>query len=249
MGKPLAQKYGNELAFEVAPDVGAVKADEKRVRQILLNLLSNACKFTDKGTVTIRAWRDPGPLVDTICLQVRDTGIGMTPDQVRRLGELFYQVDASNTKKKGGTPEYLKGPAKEIAGTVPSILNQQFQPYTGDFTAQWTPEQTWAVDEFQGLIDRAGQPKRLVDYYGDYMNPYLEGVLAPQIDQIRDQVSWANNDWDAAANMAGAFGGSGAGAAGGGVDVCCGGSVPPPHAASADSRTIEIKRFAFIVNS
>jgi PAS domain S-box-containing protein len=103
LGRTLAQRNGNELTFEVAPNLGRMRADPKRVRQVLLNLLSNACKFTDHGRVVVRAWRAPDGGGDRIVLQVQDSGMGMTPEQARRLGERFYQVDQTNTKKKGGT--------------------------------------------------------------------------------------------------------------------------------------------------
>ena len=103
LGRTLAQRNGNELVFEVAPGLGRMRADPKRVRQVLLNLLSNACKFTDHGRVTVRARREPGEDGECIAFQVQDDGMGMTPEQVRRLGERFFQADQTNTKKKGGT--------------------------------------------------------------------------------------------------------------------------------------------------
>jgi signal transduction histidine kinase len=76
--------------------------DPMRLRQILLNLLSNACKFTKQGEVTLRARRilDGG---DTIELAVADTGIGMTPEQLGRLFQEFSQAEAATAKKYGGT--------------------------------------------------------------------------------------------------------------------------------------------------
>jgi signal transduction histidine kinase len=72
-----------------------------RLRQILLNLLSNACKFTKQGDVTLRARRLDGG--DTIELAVADTGIGMTSEQLGRLFQEFSQAEASTAKKYGGT--------------------------------------------------------------------------------------------------------------------------------------------------
>ena len=103
LGRTLAQKNGNELVFEPAANLGRMYADRMRVRQIMLNLLSNACKFTERGRVTLRAWRETGQDGERIGLQVQDSGIGMTAEQLRRLGERFYQVDQTNTSKQGGT--------------------------------------------------------------------------------------------------------------------------------------------------
>ena len=97
--RTLAEKNGNELAIDVADDVGTVVNDPTRVRQILLNLLSNSCKFTERGTIEIRV-RRPGERVQ---VEVRDSGIGMTAEQVDRLFRLYSQADESTTSRFGGT--------------------------------------------------------------------------------------------------------------------------------------------------
>ena len=73
-----------------------------RLRQILLNLLSNACKFTKEGEVSLRA-RKAGNGRDMVELAVADTGIGMTPEQLGKLFQEFTQAEASTAKKYGGT--------------------------------------------------------------------------------------------------------------------------------------------------
>ena len=74
-----------------------------RLRQIVLNLLSNACKFTERGKVVLEARRDPGDDADWLVVSVVDTGIGMTPEQIGRLFQEFTQADASTTRRYGGT--------------------------------------------------------------------------------------------------------------------------------------------------
>ena len=101
--KPLAEKNGNTLAVDCATDIGAMRADQTRMRQALLNLVSNANKFTERGRVTISATRAVLDGRGWIELAVADTGIGMTPDQVGRLFQEFVQADASTTRKYGGT--------------------------------------------------------------------------------------------------------------------------------------------------
>jgi signal transduction histidine kinase/CheY-like chemotaxis protein len=102
--EPLAQKNANRLAVSCAPDAGVMRGDLTKVRQALFNLLSNACKFTERGVVSVSAAReaaaDDG---DRIVFTVRDTGIGLTPDQIERLFEEFMQADAATTRRYGGT--------------------------------------------------------------------------------------------------------------------------------------------------
>jgi signal transduction histidine kinase/CheY-like chemotaxis protein len=99
----LAAKNDNRLVVDCPPDIGVMQADQIRVRQALLNLLSNANKFTERGTVTVKAERDREAGRDWITMAVSDTGIGMTPEQVGRLFREFSQADASTTRKYGGT--------------------------------------------------------------------------------------------------------------------------------------------------
>jgi len=97
--QPLVQKNGNQLILEVDADIGSMRADITKVRQTLFNLLSNASKFTDKGTIRLRARRQAENLV----FEVIDSGIGMTPEQVSRLFQAFAQADSSTSRKYGGT--------------------------------------------------------------------------------------------------------------------------------------------------
>ena len=98
----LASQNQNRLVVDAEQNLGTLTVDPMRLRQILLNLLSNACKFTKQGDVTLRARRilDGG---DAIELAVADTGIGMTPEQLGRLFQEFSQAEASTAKKYGGT--------------------------------------------------------------------------------------------------------------------------------------------------
>jgi signal transduction histidine kinase/CheY-like chemotaxis protein len=98
--RPLASKNGNKLTVTVEPGTGEMRADQTKVRQSVFNLVSNACKFTSKGEISLQVSRDRR---DFICFQVKDTGIGMNPVQVSRLFESFIQVDSSLSRKFGGT--------------------------------------------------------------------------------------------------------------------------------------------------
>ncbi|MBL8758605.1 MAG: HAMP domain-containing histidine kinase [Phycisphaerae bacterium] len=101
---PLAHKNGNRLEVEASSDLGSIRSDLTKCRQILLNLLSNACKFTSKGTVRLSARRAVGPSgAPAVEFAVSDTGIGMTPEQLGKLFQAFQQADVSTTRKFGGT--------------------------------------------------------------------------------------------------------------------------------------------------
>ncbi len=100
--RPLVEKNGNVLRIEHG-SVGRMRADLTKVRQMLLNLLSNACKFTEHGTVTLAVTRVGSGSGEEIMFAVRDSGIGMTPAQLDRLFEAFSQAEASTSKKYGGT--------------------------------------------------------------------------------------------------------------------------------------------------
>ncbi len=97
--RPLAEKNANRLDVEIAPDVATMIADQTKVRQALFNLLANACKFTERGTVTLRTMRAADQMVFT----VSDTGIGMTPKQMEKLFQDFTQADAQAARRFGGT--------------------------------------------------------------------------------------------------------------------------------------------------
>jgi signal transduction histidine kinase/DNA-binding response OmpR family regulator len=100
---PLAAKNDNRLRIETAPDLGTLWADPMRVRQALLNLMSNAMKFTTSGLITLEAARHREAGAERITIAVTDTGIGMTPEQTARLFQEFTQADASTGRKYGGT--------------------------------------------------------------------------------------------------------------------------------------------------
>jgi signal transduction histidine kinase len=100
--RQLAEQNNNRLVLDSQESMGAVTLDAMRLRQILLNLLSNACKFTKEGEVKVRASRVSNGR-DWIELSVSDTGIGMTSEQQAKLFEEFSQADASTAQRFGGT--------------------------------------------------------------------------------------------------------------------------------------------------
>ncbi|KKD38309.1 sensor histidine kinase [Limnoraphis robusta] len=120
--KPLAEKNRNVIKVEAKNEIGRMYADLPKVRQILLNLLSNACKFTQDGTITIYVKRvktkpsttrrktsqsgsrfGGNKMQQYLIFQVKDTGIGMSEEQQKLIFKAFTQADASTTKRFGGT--------------------------------------------------------------------------------------------------------------------------------------------------
>jgi PAS domain S-box-containing protein len=119
--RPLIEKNGNTLVVDRGDNLRTMQADLTKVRQILFNLLSNAAKFTQNGTITLKVVKDEGEsmgdetdsssliphpsslISPSILFQVSDTGIGMTAEQTAKLFQAFTQADASTTRKYGGT--------------------------------------------------------------------------------------------------------------------------------------------------
>ena len=101
--KPLVEKRANQLVVECPDSVGDMHADLIKVRQCLLNLLSNASKFTERGTIALSVARAVKEGADWITFHVKDTGIGMTPEQIGKLFRAFAQADHSTSRRFGGT--------------------------------------------------------------------------------------------------------------------------------------------------
>ncbi|OQW96051.1 MAG: hypothetical protein BWK79_00230 [Beggiatoa sp. IS2] len=101
--QPLIGKNNNRLTVACPEEVGTMYGDITKIRQCLFNLLSNASKFTEQGTLVLETKRYDFEGSDWISFQVSDTGIGMTPEQIGKLFQAFTQADSSTTRKYGGT--------------------------------------------------------------------------------------------------------------------------------------------------
>ncbi len=101
--EPMVAKNANTFDVHIADEVGTMQADLTKVRQAVLNLLSNASKFTEQGTITLRVARETVDDRGWLVFSVRDTGIGIAPEQMEKLFRDFVQADASTTRKYGGT--------------------------------------------------------------------------------------------------------------------------------------------------
>jgi signal transduction histidine kinase len=101
--QPLVEKNANTLVVHQPDSLGAMRADLIKVRQSLFNLLSNASKFTQRGTISLHVTREAVDGVEVVTFRVSDTGIGMTPEQMANLFQPFTQADASTMRQYGGT--------------------------------------------------------------------------------------------------------------------------------------------------
>lgn len=122
--KPLLDKNNNSLNTLIPDALGAMTADKTRVRQTVINLLGNACKFTDGGKVTLSCKREKRGDTEWILFSVADTGIGMTEEQMVNIFKEFKQADSSTTRRYGGT------------GLGLSISRRFCQMMGGDITVQ-----------------------------------------------------------------------------------------------------------------
>jgi signal transduction histidine kinase len=117
---PITKKNGNSVEVQVAPDVGTLVTDPLRLRQIMMNLISNAAKFTEAGTIRLVV-ADKHDARDALEIAVEDTGIGMTDKQLTRIFDPFRQADATTTRRYGGTGLGLaitKRLCERLGGTI-----------------------------------------------------------------------------------------------------------------------------------
>jgi signal transduction histidine kinase/FixJ family two-component response regulator len=101
--QPAIAKNSNSVRVRMADDVGMMRADATKVRQILFNLMSNACKFTDHGTIALDVSQSTMEGQDWVRFRVKDTGIGISAKQQEKLFQEFTQADATISRKYGGT--------------------------------------------------------------------------------------------------------------------------------------------------
>jgi adenylate cyclase len=136
--KPLADKSENAVEVVYPANIGGFRSDQTKVKQCLLNLMSNANKFTSKGTVTLTVTREDASRVH---FRVSDTGVGMTKEQLGRLFQAFSQADASTTKRFGGTGLGL-AITKHFCTMLGGNVTVESTPGTGSTFTMWLPDQT-----------------------------------------------------------------------------------------------------------
>jgi signal transduction histidine kinase/CheY-like chemotaxis protein len=158
---PLIEKNQNTLRVTYSSELGPMHADVTRVRQVLFNLLSNASKFTERGTVILDVTREEEPDGDMIVIRVEDTGIGMSPEQLGKLFQAFTQADASTSRKYGGT------------GLGLVICRRFCQMMGGDVTVESTPG--------VGSVFTVKLPARVAGRKGEVVRPLPEEKTTPKV--------------------------------------------------------------------
>ena len=144
--QPLIAKNSNTLEVKCEGDPGTIRADLTKVRQTLFNLLSNAAKFTENGTLTVTTRREIQDGQERIVFTVQDTGIGMTPEQLSRLFQAFSQADSSTTRKYGGTGLGL-AISKKFCVMMGGDISVQSAPGEGTAFTFWLPVEVVAEEQ------------------------------------------------------------------------------------------------------
>ncbi len=160
-GEPLIKSKSITLRVNCPAGLGSMHADLTKVRQCLFNLISNAAKFTEKGTISIDVNRERKEGTDCVVFSVSDTGIGMTRDQTNRLFEPFSQADASTNRKYGGTGLGL-AITKRLCKMMGGEINVQSEYGVGTTFTMWLPAQvTEPKVEYTAAVEfRSAPPPR-----------------------------------------------------------------------------------------
>lgn len=133
-GRPLAARNANKFICDCTDDIGSLQADPMRLRQVVLNLVGNACKFTEGGEVRLAVGRRNG----RVEFAVSDTGIGITPQQLEKLFTDFTQADASTTRRYGGTGLGL-AISRRLCRMMGGDIEVTSTPGSGSTFTAWLP--------------------------------------------------------------------------------------------------------------
>ena len=160
--QPLAQKNNNELKLDNKLPFDEISADQTRVRQIVLNLVSNACKFTDNGDVKIQLACSEEKDKTLLEIAVSDTGIGMSQEELSRLFQAFTQADSSTTRKYGGTGLGLtitKHLSEMMGGSV-SVSSTEGEGTTFTASLIIRTEQPHGLEAGEGFVEGSNKDAR-----------------------------------------------------------------------------------------
>lgn len=193
--KPLADKSGNVVEVVCPADIGSFRSDQTKVKQCLLNLMSNANKFTSKGTLTLTVSRED---TSRIHFRVSDTGVGMTKEQLGRLFQAFSQADASTTKRFGGTGLGL-AITEHFCTMLGGDVTVESTPGMGSTFTIWLPDQIIAPAVVEASVPEvaAADGRTTVLVVDD--DPAMRGLLAKTLEKEGYRVIAAGNGVDALA--------------------------------------------------
>jgi HAMP domain-containing protein/signal transduction histidine kinase/CheY-like chemotaxis protein len=206
--RAVAEQRGLEFAIELDEDLPqAIETDEQRLQQVLKNLLSNAFKFTESGTVTLRVARAPEDIAfagevlnrasSVIGFSVVDTGIGIAEDKLRLIFEAFQQADGTTSRRYGGTGLGLSI-SREIARLLGGEIRVQSVEGEGSTFTLYLPE-TWGVTEFTAPTGDEVEPAPILAALGAGPNGggSAEAVAEPVRDAAMDLPEGLEDDRDA----------------------------------------------------
>ena len=193
--KPLADKSGNATEVICPADIGSFRSDQTKVKQCLLNLMSNANKFTSKGTLTLTVTREDN---SRVCFRVADTGVGMTEEQLGRLFQAFSQADASTTKRFGGTGLGL-AITKRFCTLLGGDVTVESTPGAGSTFIVRLPDQGLAAAAVESPMPAAAAPDGRATVLVVDDDPSVRGLLAKTLEKEGYRVISAGNGVEALA--------------------------------------------------
>ena len=191
--KPLSDRNENVIEAICPADIGSFRSDQTKVKQCLLNLLSNANKFTSKGTLTLTVAREGG---SRVCFRVSDTGLGMTEEQLGRLFEAFSQVHAATSKRVGGTGLGL-AITKHFCTILGGEVTVESTPGTGSTFTIRLPDQGVAPAAVESPAPAAADGRATVLVVDD--DPTVLSLLAKTLEKEGYRVISARNGIEALA--------------------------------------------------
>jgi len=183
--QPAVAKNSNSLQLRLADDLGNMRSDVTKVRQILSNLLSNACKFTDHGTISMDAERVSNGDQPWIRFRVGDTGIGISEEQQEKLFKEFAQADVSIARKYGGTGLGL-AISNRFAQLMGGQISVESEPGQGSTFTVYLPAQVSAEAAATG----SPKPPKEIKSPEPEPKPQAETILVIDDDPaVRDLMS------------------------------------------------------------
>jgi signal transduction histidine kinase/CheY-like chemotaxis protein len=200
--EPMVKKNNNRLVIECPPGIGSLHTDLTKLKQSIINLLSNAAKFTKEGTVTLRLSREErggGPWVK---FEVVDSGIGMTEEQMGRLFQAFTQADSSTTRHFGGTGLGLTI-TKHFCAMLGGSIDVKSAPGQGSTFTIELPDHTakLAADDGEADTDRAvavhGLPAGAINVLVVDDDPAVHDVLAATLGKEGYRITHAKDGIEA----------------------------------------------------
>ncbi len=185
--RDLAAEHHNTIDLDIGPTVTTLFSDQRKTRQCLRNLLSNACKFTDNGKIVLRVMADDTPGAGTIIFEVEDNGIGMSQDQCAEIFREFVQSE-DPARKRGGTGLGLTITLRlaELLGGSLSVQSELgkgaiFRLEIPDqLDAEITEDPEWTADSDEASIDKSAAPMVLIVDNDDAMRNHLGNFLTAE---------------------------------------------------------------------